>query len=32
MIAGIEGKLVKLDTETALVQVGAITYEVMLPG
>jgi Holliday junction DNA helicase RuvA len=32
MIAGIEGRLVKLDTETALVQVGAITYEVMLPG
>jgi Holliday junction DNA helicase RuvA len=32
MIAGIEGKLVKLDEETALVQVGAITYEVMLPG
>jgi holliday junction DNA helicase RuvA len=32
MIAGIEGKLVKLDTETALVQVGSITYEVMLPG
>ncbi len=32
MIAGIEGKLVKLDAETALVQVGAITYEVMLPG
>ncbi|MCU0913529.1 MAG: hypothetical protein MUC88_03070 [Planctomycetes bacterium] len=32
MIAGIEGKLLKLDTETALVQVGAITYEVMLPG
>jgi holliday junction DNA helicase RuvA len=32
MIAGIEGKLVKLNTETALVQVGALTYEVMLPG
>jgi Holliday junction DNA helicase RuvA len=32
MIAGIEGKLVKLDTETALVQVGPITYEIMLPG
>jgi Holliday junction DNA helicase RuvA len=31
MIAGIEGKL-ELGTETALVQVGAITYEVMLPG
>ena len=32
MIAGIEGKLVQLDTETAQVRVGAITYEVMLPG
>lgn len=32
MIAGIEGKLVTLNEETALVQVGAITYEVMLPG
>jgi len=32
MIAGIEGKLVKLNTETALMRVGAITYEVMLPG
>jgi Holliday junction DNA helicase RuvA len=32
MIARIVGKLVKLDAETALVQVGAITYEVMLPG
>jgi Holliday junction DNA helicase RuvA len=32
MIAGIEGKLVKLDTESALVQVGAVVYEVMLPG
>jgi Holliday junction DNA helicase RuvA len=32
MIAGIEGKLVKLNTENALVQVGSITYEVMLPG
>jgi Holliday junction DNA helicase RuvA len=32
MIARIEGKLVKLDTETALVQVGPVTYEVMLPG
>jgi Holliday junction DNA helicase RuvA len=32
MIAGIEGKLVRLGTETAQVQVGAITYEVMLPG
>jgi Holliday junction DNA helicase RuvA len=32
MIAGIEGKLVKLNAETALVQVGSITYEVMLPG
>jgi Holliday junction DNA helicase RuvA len=32
MIAGIEGKLVRLGTETALVQVGPITYEIMLPG
>ena len=32
MIARIEGKLVKLDTEMALVQVGAVAYEVMLPG
>ena len=32
MIARIEGKLIKLDTETALVQVGPVTYEVMLPG
>jgi Holliday junction DNA helicase RuvA len=32
MIAGIEGKLIQLDTETAQVQVGAITYEIMLPG
>jgi len=32
MIAGIEGKLVQLNNETALVQVGAITYEIMLPG
>lgn len=32
MIAKIEGELVKLDTESCLVQVGAIGYEVMLPG
>lgn len=32
VIAGIEGKLVQLGEESALVQVGAITYEVMLPG
>ena len=32
MIARIEGKLVKLDSDTALVQVGDIAYEVMLPG
>ena len=32
MIARLEGKLVKLDTESALVQVGAVAYEVMLPG
>jgi Holliday junction DNA helicase RuvA len=32
MIAKIVGKLVKLDGDSALVQVGPITYEVMLPG
>ncbi|HSV99262.1 MAG TPA: Holliday junction branch migration protein RuvA [Sedimentisphaerales bacterium] len=32
MIAGIEGQLVELGTETAQVKVGAVTYEVMLPG
>ena len=32
MIARLEGKLVRLDTESALVQVGAVTYEVLLPG
>lgn len=32
MIAGIEGKLVKLDSDCCLVQVGAVAYEVMLPG
>ena len=31
MIATIEGKLVKLDADSALVQVGAVGYEVMLP-
>ncbi len=31
MIARIEGKLVKLDSDIALVQVGAVAYEVMLP-
>jgi len=31
MIAQIEGKLVKLDGDTALVQIGQICYEVMLP-
>ena len=31
MIARIEGKLVSLDTTTALVQVGPVGYEVMLP-
>ena len=31
MIARIEGKLVKLDTDSALVQVGSVGYEVMLP-
>jgi holliday junction DNA helicase RuvA len=32
MIARIEGTLVTLDTETALVQVGPVAYEIMLPG
>lgn len=32
MIARIEGKLIKLDSDSALVQVGAVGYEVMLPG
>lgn len=32
MIAKIDGKLIKLDTDCCLVQVGAIGYEVMLPG
>jgi Holliday junction DNA helicase RuvA len=32
MIAQIEGKLVKLDTDSALVQIGVVAYEVMLPG
>jgi Holliday junction DNA helicase RuvA len=32
MIARLEGKLVKLDTESALIQVGPVGYEVMLPG
>jgi len=32
MIARIEGKLVKLEKESCLVQVGPVTYEVMLPG
>jgi Holliday junction DNA helicase RuvA len=32
MIAQIEGKLVKLDSDSALVQIGAVAYEVMLPG
>ncbi len=31
MIARIEGKLVKLDSDSALVQVGALGYDVMLP-
>ena len=30
MIAQIEGKLLKLDTESCLVQVGAVSYELML--
>jgi Holliday junction DNA helicase RuvA len=32
MIAQIEGKLVSLDQDKGLVQVGALCYEVMLPG
>lgn len=32
MIARIEGKLVKLGTDSALVQVGALGYEILLPG
>jgi len=32
MIASIEGKLIKLDSGCCLVQVGAVGYEVMLPG
>ena len=32
MIAKIQGKLIKLDTDTALMQVGNICYEVMLAG
>jgi len=32
MIARIEGKLVNLDSVSALVQIGAVVYEVMLPG
>ncbi len=31
MIASIEGKLIKLDSDCCLVQVGAVGYEVMLP-
>jgi Holliday junction DNA helicase RuvA len=32
MIAQIEGKLVSLDSDSALVRIGAVCYEVMLPG
>ncbi len=32
MIARIEGKLINLETDSGLVQVGAVGYEVMLPG
>jgi len=32
MIARIEGKLIKLDADSALVEVGQVGYEVMLPG
>jgi len=31
MIAGIEGRLVKLGSESCLVEVGSVTYELMLP-
>jgi Holliday junction DNA helicase RuvA len=31
MIAGIEGKLVKLDSDCCLVQVDSVSYEIMLP-
>lgn len=32
MIAAIEGKLVSLDNEKAVLKVGAVSYEIMLPG
>ena len=32
MIARIEGKLISLETDSAMVQVGAVGYEIMLPG
>jgi Holliday junction DNA helicase RuvA len=32
MIAQIEGKLVNLDSDTALMQIGQICYEILLPG
>ena len=32
MIARIEGKLLKLDSASALIEIGPIAYEVMLPG
>ncbi len=32
MIAKIEGKLINLDSDSALVQIGAVGYQVMLPG
>lgn len=32
MIARIQGKLISLDKDSALVQVGAVCYEIMLPG
>lgn len=32
MIARIEGRLLKLDSDMALVQVGPVAYEIMLPG
>ncbi len=32
MIARIEGKLVSLDEDSGLLQVGQVCYEIMLPG
>lgn len=32
MIARIEGRLIKIDTDSCLVQIGAVSYEIMLAG